>query len=72
MIVKNFKTVLPVVLLLMLSVVRLHAQDGGDLDGCTDSPENPTLILGFIASAGSIGFVQARRWLRNRNGSKNR
>lgn len=73
MIVKKLKTVLPFVLLLMLvfSFARLHAQDG-DISGCDNSPENPTLILGFIASAGSIGFVQARKYLRNRNGSKNK
>ena len=69
-VVKKLKTALPLVLLLVFSAARLHAQ--GDLDGCENSPENPTLILGFIASAGSIGFVQVRRYLRNRNGAKNK
>jgi len=68
MIVKKLRTALPhVLLLLACSVVRLHAQD---IDGCDSSPENPTLILGFIASAGSIAWVQARRYLRSRNNSK--
>ena len=73
MIVKKLKTVLPFALLLLVcSAARLHAQESPALSGCDDSPENPTLILGFIASASSIGFIQARRYLRNRNNSKNK
>ncbi len=52
----------PVALLLLAATVPAHAQ----LGGCTDSPENPTAILGIALSAASIGFVQ----LRNRFGSR--
>jgi XrtJ-associated TM-motif-TM protein len=71
MIVKKFRTLFPFVLLLFVfSAARLHAQDdGGGLGGCENSPENPTLILGAIASAGGIGFVRLRRYLANRNNS---
>lgn len=58
---KKFKAILPAVLLLLLATVRLHAQINGIDDGCPESPENPTLILGFIASAASVGYVQLRR-----------
>jgi XrtJ-associated TM-motif-TM protein len=66
--VKKFKTIFPVALLLLAATVRLHAQDG--FDGCTDSPENPTLVLGLIVSAASVGYVQVRRYLRVRNHRK--
>lgn len=59
---RKFKIILPVALLLLLAAVRMHAQ----VDGCDDSPENPTLVLGLIVSAGSAGFVQVRRYLRAR------
>jgi len=38
--------------------VPLHAQNGG-VDGCTDSPENPTAILFLIGGIGA-GLVQLR------------
>ncbi|HEX4312088.1 MAG TPA: PExPT-CTERM protein [Acidobacteriaceae bacterium] len=56
---------MPVALLFLAASVRLHAQDG--FNGCGDSPENPTLILGAIVSAASVGFVQVRRYLNTRN-----
>jgi XrtJ-associated TM-motif-TM protein len=66
-VVKKYRAILPVAVLLLAATVRLHAQD---IDGCTDSPENPTLVLGLIVSAASVGYVQARRYLRVRNHRK--
>jgi XrtJ-associated TM-motif-TM protein len=40
-----------------------HAQTG-----CTDSPENPTVVLALVGSAGAF-FVSARRRLKARRGS---
>ncbi len=62
----KFKTVLLAALFMLLATVRLHAQ----IDGCTDSPENPTLVLGLIVSAGGVGYTQVRRYLQSRNNSK--
>lgn len=33
---------------------------------CDDSPENPTALLGIVASAASIGFTQIRNRIGNR------
>jgi XrtJ-associated TM-motif-TM protein len=65
---RKFRFILPVVLLLFLAAVRMHAQDG--IGGCEDSPENPTLVLGLIVSAGSAGYMQLRRHLRDRRNRK--
>jgi len=48
------KYILMVVFALSLVTVA-HAQiDGGDNDGpCTDSPENPTLVLAALGSGGA-------------------
>jgi len=40
-----------------------HAQTG-----CTDSPENPTVVLALVGSAGAF-FGSARRWLKDRRNS---
>ena len=37
-----------------------------DTGGCVDSPENPTVVFGLIATAASFGLVR----LRNRKGNK--
>ena len=45
--------------------VPLHAQTG-----CTDSPENPTVVLALVGSAGAF-FSTARAWSKaRRNPSK--
>ncbi|HEY4380138.1 MAG TPA: PExPT-CTERM protein [Acidobacteriaceae bacterium] len=45
----------------MLAIPSLaHAQSG-----CTDSPENPTVVLALVGSAGA-GFTSLRRWLKAR------
>jgi len=62
--VKNLTYLAPVALLILATAATAHAQIGG----CTDSPENPTAILGLVVSATSIGFVQ----LRNRFGSRSK
>ncbi len=49
----------------LLSVaLPLHAQGG-----CTDSPENPTVVLALVGSAGAF-LASARARLRARRGSK--
>ncbi|MFZ0274881.1 MAG: PExPT-CTERM protein [Acidobacteriaceae bacterium] len=61
------RTILPVALLLLVASFQLHAQSG-----CDDSPENPTLVLGAIASAAGIGYVQIRRFVRMRRQSRDK
>jgi XrtJ-associated TM-motif-TM protein len=62
--VKKSAYILPVALLVIAATLPLHAQSG-----CTDSPENPTAVLGLIVSAASIGFVQMRNRFRARKSS---
>ena len=57
----KIRTLLPLALLLALTSLRLHAQ----VDGCDDSPENPTVVLGLIVGAASFGFVRVRHYLRS-------
>jgi XrtJ-associated TM-motif-TM protein len=59
-------------LLLCLALVfaftlPLHAQSGS-VDGCVDSPENPTAILAVVGSAGAF-FVSARARIKSRRRS---
>jgi XrtJ-associated TM-motif-TM protein len=43
--------------LLLLVAMPLHAQTG-----CTDSPENPTVVLALVGGAGALfSAVRARR-----------
>jgi XrtJ-associated TM-motif-TM protein len=63
---KKSAYILPAALLLLAATLPLHAQSG-----CTDSPENPTAVLGLIVSAASIGFVQVRNRFRARKKSNN-
>lgn len=48
------------ILFLVACVLPLHAQTG-----CTDSPENPTVILGVVSAAGAF-FVSARARIKGR------
>jgi len=54
--VKKLAVLLPVLLLVLVASARLHAQ----ITGCDDSPENPTLILGLIVGAASLGYTRIR------------
>jgi len=65
--VKKSAYILPAVLFVLATTLPVYAQHG-----CTDSPENPTAVLGLIVSAGSIGFMQIRSRIRarKRNGEK--
>jgi XrtJ-associated TM-motif-TM protein len=54
---------LPVVLLTLSATVRLHAQ----IEGCADSPENPTAVLGLIVGAAAYGYVRFRHRFAARN-----
>jgi XrtJ-associated TM-motif-TM protein len=64
--VKKLGYLLPVALLVLATAARLHAQ----IDGCDDSPENPTVVLGVIVSAASIGFVQLKNRIAARRNAK--
>jgi XrtJ-associated TM-motif-TM protein len=64
----RIKTILPLFLLVLAASLRLHAQ--GDIDGCTDSPENPTAVLGLIVAAAGLGSVRLRHYLRARRNSR--
>jgi XrtJ-associated TM-motif-TM protein len=51
------------VALVLAVTVPLHAQTG-----CTDSPENPTVVLALVGSAGAL-FSAGRARLRRRHNS---
>jgi XrtJ-associated TM-motif-TM protein len=51
--------------ILLLVAVPLHAQTG-----CTDSPENPTVILALVGSAGALFSTARRRLQVRRNPSR--
>jgi XrtJ-associated TM-motif-TM protein len=50
---------------LLLIAVPLHAQSG-----CTDSPENPTVILALVGSAGAAVSTLRARLKARRNASR--
>lgn len=50
---------------MLVAASRLHAQ----IDGCTDSPENPTLVLGLIVGAAGLAYPRVRHYLQTRNRS---
>ncbi len=64
---KKIGLILPVALFILAAALPVLAQSG-----CVDSPENPTLVLGLIASAAGIGFVQVRNRLQSRKRSRSR
>jgi XrtJ-associated TM-motif-TM protein len=49
---------------LLLVAVPLHAQTG-----CTDSPENSTVVLALVGSAGALFSTIRNRWKSRRNSS---
>ncbi len=51
---------------LLLVAVPLHAQTG-----CTDSPENPTVVLALVGSAGAL-FSTVRSRLKARRKTSSR
>jgi XrtJ-associated TM-motif-TM protein len=57
--VKNLGRIFPVVLLILAATLPLHAQ----VDGCVDSPENPTAVLAIVSAA---GFGLSHLWTRFR------
>lgn len=66
---KNFRLLILGIALLLSGASSLHAQDDGGLDGCVNSPENPTAILAVVGSAGAF-FVSARARIKARSKSK--
>jgi XrtJ-associated TM-motif-TM protein len=65
--VKKLGYLIPVALAVAAMALPLGAQDG-----CVDSPENPTAVLGLLVSAASIGLVQIRNRIRARRDSKDK
>jgi XrtJ-associated TM-motif-TM protein len=63
MIVRKFPYIVPMALFVLAAAVPVYA---GSVSGCTDSPEIPTVALGLIVSAASIGFHQVRNRIGNR------
>jgi XrtJ-associated TM-motif-TM protein len=57
--VKKLIIALPLMMAMLVIAPRAQAK----LRGCTDSPENPTAVLGLIFGAAGIGTVQIRKWL---------
>jgi XrtJ-associated TM-motif-TM protein len=51
--------------LFLLVALPLHAQTG-----CTDSPENPTMVLALVGSAGAL-FSTVRARMKSRRSSLN-
>ena len=65
---KKLGYIVPAAILFLATALPLHAQ----LGGCTDSPENPTVVLGLVVSAASIGFMQIRNRIGNRRKPDNK
>ena len=59
---KKFVYILPVALLILASSSMIHAQ----IEGCVDSPENPTALLALFGAVGA-GLVHLRNSFRGRN-----
>ena len=64
----KLSVVIPLALLILSAALQLH----GQVDGCSDSPENPTLVLGLIVGAASVGYAQIRRYVQTRNQPKDK
>lgn len=61
--VKKTFVLATVAIFFLTTATLVHA-----LDGCVDSPENPTAVFGLIAAAGSFGLFR----LRKRSGSRDK
>jgi XrtJ-associated TM-motif-TM protein len=57
---KKLLYIVPVI----LAALAVTVPAGSQTTGCTDSPENPTAVLGIVVGAASLGYMQ----LRNRFG----
>jgi XrtJ-associated TM-motif-TM protein len=55
--VKRLIFVLPLMVAMLVIAPRAQAK----LRGCTDSPENPTAVLGLVFGAAGIGTMQFRK-----------
>lgn len=65
------KTLLKYLPLVVLAVAAAARAQGGDVgSGCDSSPENPTIILALVGSAGTAGAMLRNR-LRARRAKKN-
>jgi XrtJ-associated TM-motif-TM protein len=51
--------------LFLAAALPLHAQSG-----CTDSPENPTVVLALVGSAGALLSMARTRFKARRNSSR--
>lgn len=52
------------VLTVLLIATTLHAQTVG---GCDDSPEDPTVVLALVGTAGALLGVARSRWAARRS-----
>jgi XrtJ-associated TM-motif-TM protein len=55
--VKKLTFALPLIIAILVIAPRAQAK----LRGCTDSPENPTAVLGLLFGAAGLGTVQFRK-----------
>lgn len=65
---KKLAYIVPAAILFFATALPAFA---GGTGGCTDSPENPTVVLGLVVSAASIGFLQIRNRIGTRRKSDN-
>jgi len=65
---KKYAQIASMAILVFASALPVYAQTGG----CTDSPENPTAVLGLLVSAVSIGYLQIRNRIGNRRKTENK
>jgi XrtJ-associated TM-motif-TM protein len=63
---KNWNLVYLGCAVLFVAAMPLHAQTG-----CTDSPENPTVVLALVGSAGAL-FSAVRARVKARRNSRQR
>jgi XrtJ-associated TM-motif-TM protein len=48
---------------LMFAILVIAPRAQAKLRGCTDSPENPTAVLGLVFGAAGLGTMQIRKRL---------
>lgn len=68
---KKLRFVVPVAIIFALAVLSADAKTHRQLQGCVDSPENPTLVLGLVVAAAGYGFLRLRNRIAVRGNSSN-
>jgi hypothetical protein len=62
-ILKKLATTIPMAILLSPMILSAQLQPKPRLHGCTDSPENPTAVLGLVVGAAGLGIARLRHRL---------